>query len=84
MIIELIVNAILGLVNMVLNLIPDIGLNVDIGAHFSVVGEFFRSIDMFVSIPVIIFCITSSIIVDNFGFIVKIINFIWSKIPFIS
>ncbi len=84
MIISLIIEALLGFVNLIVSLIPSFDFDFNIGGYIGTVANFFGYIDSFISISVILFCVSAVLIVDNFSFILKIINFIWSKIPFIN
>ena len=84
MIINLIFSALIGLMSMLLNLIPDLSLSFDLSPYIDTVSTYIGYVDMFISVDVVLFCITSIIVVDNFGFLVRVISFIWSKIPFIG
>lgn len=84
MIITVIFEFILNIVSLILSFIPEIKLNVDIGGYVGSLADTFAYLDSFVSLKVLTFCISSILIVDNFSFILKIFNFIWSKIPFIN
>lgn len=82
MIVELLFGLILGLVDLILSLIPSINLN------FSMPDTtFFREMlgfaDYFFPVGTMISCIGVIIAVQNIGFILKIFNYIWKKIPFI-
>lgn len=84
MILNSIIQVLLSFVQLVVSFIPELDFNFDIAGYVSSVSSIFGFIDSFVSVQAILFCISASLLVDNFSFIVKIFNFIWSKIPFIS
>ncbi|MEQ7224777.1 hypothetical protein ABQD65_13680, partial [Vagococcus fluvialis] len=66
------------------SLIPSFDFDFNISGHIGAVVNTFGYIDSFVSINTVVFCISAILFVDNFSFVLKIINFIWSKIPFIN
>lgn len=84
MILNLIIQALLMFVNLVVSLIPEIDFSFDISGYIGAVANIFGYVDSFISIQSILFCVTATLVVDNFSFIVKIFTFIWSKIPFIN
>lgn len=84
MILELLSDIFFGLVTLVLSLIPDITINGDIFGGFSALGSFVGYVSDVLNIPIILSCITFTILIDNASFIVKIFNFIIRKIPGVS
>lgn len=84
MIIEMISDIFFGLVNLVINLIPDITISGNILGGFSGLASFVGYVGDVLNIPVILSCIGFTILVDNAGFLVKIFNFIIRKIPGVS
>lgn len=84
MILNSIIQVLLMFVNLVVSLIPEINFDFNISGYIGAVADIFGFIDTFVSVQAILLCVTASLIVDNFSFVVKIFNFIWSKIPFIN
>ena len=84
MIIEMITDIFFGLVNLVISLIPDISISGDILGGFSALASFTGYISDVVNIPIILSCISLTILIDNASFIIKIFNFIIRKIPGVS
>lgn len=84
MIIETISDIFFGLVNLVINLIPDITISADILGGLSALASFTGYVSDVLNIPVILSCIAFTIVVDNAAFLVKIFNFIIRKIPGVS
>lgn len=84
MIIEMITDIFFGLVNLVISLIPDISISGDILGGFTALASFTGYISDVVNIPIILSCISLTILIDNASFIIKIFNFIIRKIPGVS
>lgn len=82
MIIELLFSLIFGLVDVILSLVPTVDLNFQMPET-----TFFREMlglaDYFFPVGTMIACIAVIIAVQNIAFILKIVNYIWNKIPFI-
>lgn len=84
MIVEMISDIFFGLVNLVVGLIPDISISGDIMGGFSALASFTGYVSDILNIPIILSCISITILIDNASFIVKIFNFIIRKIPGVS
>lgn len=82
MIVVLIVSLVFIILNLFISLIPEFNLNVDIAGYISTLSNFVGYIDTFISLDVIVLCISLILIVDNFSFLFKLLSWLWEKIPF--
>lgn len=62
--------------------IPTVEITLDVGAYAAPMANLFGYIDTFVSLDVIVLCITTILIVDNWALIVKLAIRVWEMIPF--
>lgn len=84
MILELLADIFFGLVQFVIDLLPDINISIGVVNGFSELVKWFGYIDTFIPLSAIVACISIVIVVDNASFFIKIFNFIVRKIPGIS
>lgn len=84
MIITMLLNLIIMVLNLIISLIPDINIEFNLSGYIAPLANFFGYIDSFVSLNVILFCISLILIVDNYTLIFRLINWLWNKIPFIN
>lgn len=84
MIITMLLNLIIMVLNLIISLIPDITFDFNIGGYIAPLANFFGYVDSFVSLNVIVFCISLILLVDNYTLIFRLINWLWEKIPFIN
>ena len=84
MIVSALLGIILMLLNLVVSLIPNFEVSYDIVSYITPLANFFGYIDSFVSVNVILMCITLVILVDNYALVFRVINWLWQKIPFIN
>lgn len=84
MILELLADIFFGLVQFVIDLLPDINISIGVVDGFSELVKWFGYIDTFIPLSAIVACISIVIVVDNASFFMKIFNFIVRKIPGIS
>lgn len=84
MIVAALLGIILMLLNLVVSLIPNIEFDLNIVGYITPLANFFGYIDSFVSVNVIVMCISLIIVVDNYALIFRVINWLWQKIPFIN
>lgn len=84
MIITMLLNLIIMVLNLIISLIPDINIDFNISGYIAPLANVFGYIDSFVSLNVIVFCISLILIVDNYTLIFRIVNWLWNKIPFIN
>lgn len=84
MILELLADIFFGLVQFVIDLLPDINISIGVVNGFSELVKWFGYIDTFIPLSAIVACISIVIVVDNASFFMKIFNFIVRKIPGIS
>lgn len=84
MIVAALLGIVLMLLNLIVSLIPNLELDLNIVSYITPLSNFFGYIDSFVSINVIVLCISLVILVDNYGLIFRVINWLWQKIPFIN
>lgn len=84
MIVTMLLNLIIMILNLILSLIPSLEFNLDLSSYISPLANLVGYVDTFVSVDVIVFCISVILIVDNWTLIFKLINWLWQKIPFIN
>jgi len=83
MLLSLLVDILFGLIDLIINLIPDIDISLDLSA-LSSVTIFFGYLDNFIDMKAVISSLGLVFLIINAGFIVRIFNFIVRKIPTIS
>lgn len=84
MILELLINLFFGLVNMLLNLIPDITLPSGFINGFSSVRDLMEYASYLIPIGVFVSCLSVFFILHNITMIISIFNWIIRKIPGVS
>lgn len=84
MIVAALLGIILMLLNLVVSLIPNLEFDLNIVSYITPLANFFGYVDSFVSVNVIVMCISLVIVVDNYALIFRVINWLWQKIPFIN
>lgn len=83
MIIELLFELIIGLINLLISIIPDISLTIDL-PNTSWFSEMLGLADYFFPVTTLIMAIGVIIAVQNAQFFIKIFTFIIKRIPFIG
>jgi len=63
-------------------LIPDVDINLSVGAYLAPMADMFGYMDTFVSLDVVVACIAAVIIVDNWALVVRLVLKIWELLPF--
>lgn len=84
MIITILLSIILMILNLVVSFIPTIEFDINMATYIFPLANFVGYIDTFVSINVLITCISLILIVDNYSLIFRVFNWLWQKIPFIN
>lgn len=84
MIVTMLLNLVLLILNLILGLIPNLEFSFDVAGYISPLINAFGYLDTFISLNVIVFCVSMILIVDNYALIFKLINWLWEKIPFIN
>lgn len=84
MIFELLADIFFSLITFVIDLLPNIDIDVSIVDGFGELVKWFGYIDTFIPLSAVVACISIVIVVDNASFFIKIFNFIVRKIPGIS
>lgn len=84
MIIDGFLKLIVFVLDFIVGLLPDLSFNMDLSGPIDTLANVIAWVDVLIPIEILTGGIALMIIVDNFGYIVKVISFIWSKIPFIG
>lgn len=63
-------------------LLPDLQINLNAGAYMATMADFFGYIDTFISLDVIVLCIVTVLIVENWALVVRIVLKVWDLLPF--
>lgn len=82
MIIMAVLNLFYDLADWLINSIPAIELPLSISDYIAPVANAVGYIDTFVSLPVLLLCITAVTIVDNWSFLVRLLIRLWELLPF--
>lgn len=82
MIVKIVLDIFHSLMNWFVNIIPDVSLPLDISGYIAPVANAVGYVDTFVSLPVIVACLTAVLIVDNWTIIVRLALKIWELLPF--
>lgn len=65
-----------------MNVLPDIELPLTFSDYVGAVANVVGYLDTFISLPVVILCISTILIIDNFAIIIRLAAWVWSLLPF--
>lgn len=79
MLLKVIIDFLLGILNLIIGLFPTIRFPETDELNFSVISDLIGYFDTVISFKLILACFASIFIVDNFGFFTRILKFILNK-----
>lgn len=82
MIFQFVIDFFLSCYNWAVSLIPQFNWTLDISGYVAPMADAFGYIDTIVSLDVLVLCITTILIVDNWSLIVHLVVKIWELLPF--
>lgn len=74
-----IVDFLVGILNFIVGLFPTIKFPSTSELDFSVVSDFVGYFDTLISFKLVLLCIASIVVVDNLGFLTRVLKFILNK-----
>lgn len=79
LLLKMICDFLMGIIDWVFGLVPEINLEILSFDFVGVLADFWGYMDSFVSLDILILCVIAIVFVDNISFILKVVRFILSK-----